>query len=168
MRSAAWSKPSSAACGRQEDAVPDSWAIVTAELRKSYGSTEALCGLSLQVSRGSIHGFLGRKGAGKTETSEMLRAMTQARSGEARWLGLASGEPTASVEIRRRTGFVSEDKDLLDYMTVEQAVRFTAYFYPRWRADLAHDYLRSFELPADRKVKTLSRGMRTKLALLLA
>src|SRR5204862_356817 len=74
----------------------------------------------------------------------------------------------ASVEIRRRTGFVSDDKDLYDYMDVEEMIRFTAAFYPRWRADLEQRYLRSFDLPLDRKVKALSRGMRTKLALLLA
>jgi ATPase subunit of ABC transporter with duplicated ATPase domains len=43
-----------------------------------------------------------------------------------------------------------------------------AAFYPRWRADLEQRYLRAFDLPAGRKVKALSRGMRTKLALLLA
>ena len=53
-------------------------------------------------------------------------------------------------------------------MTVDEMIRFTAAFFPRWRADLEQRYLRSFELPADRKVKALSRGTRTKLALLLA
>jgi ABC-2 type transport system ATP-binding protein len=47
-------------------------------------------------------------------------------------------------------------------------IRFTAAFFPRWRADLEQRYLRAFELPVDRKIKTLSRGTRTKLALLLA
>jgi ABC-2 type transport system ATP-binding protein len=47
-------------------------------------------------------------------------------------------------------------------------IRFTAPFFPRWRADLEQRYLRKFELPANRKVKALSRGTRTKLALLLA
>jgi len=147
--------------------VPETWAIETSELRKSYGSTEVLRGLGLQVSRGSIHGFLGRNGAGKTTTIKTLLGMAHATGGEARVLGLASGDPSASVEIRRRTGFVSEDKDLLDYMTVEQIVRFTASFYPRWRSDLEQHYLRAFELPADRKVRALTRGMRTKLALML-
>jgi ABC-2 type transport system ATP-binding protein len=47
-------------------------------------------------------------------------------------------------------------------------IRFTAAFFPRWRADLEQRYLRAFELPVDRKIKALSRGTRTKLALLLA
>jgi ABC-2 type transport system ATP-binding protein len=53
-------------------------------------------------------------------------------------------------------------------MTVEQIIRFTASFYPGWRRDLEQRYLRSFDLPPGRKVKDLSRGTRTKLALLLA
>ena len=72
------------------------------------------------------------------------------------------------VEIRRRIGFVTEDKELYPYMTVEQAVRFTRPFFPRWRDDLAQRYLRSFELPAKQKIPKLSKGMRSKLMLLLA
>jgi ABC-2 type transport system ATP-binding protein len=72
------------------------------------------------------------------------------------------------VEIRRRTAFVSDEKDLYDSMTVGQIVRFTASFFPAWRRDLEQQFLRTFALPADRRVKALSRGMRTKLALLLA
>ena len=148
--------------------MPDSWAIETIGLRKSYGPTEVLRELNLRVARGSIHGFLGRNGAGKTTTIKTLLGMTRASGGDARVLGLAAGDPAGSVEIRRRTGFVSEDKDLLDYMTVDQVLRFTASFYPRWRGDLERHYLQAFELPASHKVKTLSRGMRTKLALMLA
>ena len=54
-------------------------------------------------------------------------------------------------------------------MTVEEMIRFTAAFFPRWRADLEQRYLRDVRAAGrDRKVKALSRGMRTKLALLLA
>jgi ABC-type multidrug transport system ATPase subunit len=82
--------------------------------------------------------------------------------------GLAADAQTTSVDIRRRTGFVSDNKELYDAMTVEEMIRFTRPFFPRWRTDLEKRYLHSFELPLDRKVKALSRGMRTKLALLLA
>jgi ABC-2 type transport system ATP-binding protein len=94
--------------------------------------------------------------------------MVRPTSGRARVFGLAADAEDASVEIRRRTGFVSEDKDLYDYMAVGEIIRFTAAFFPRWRADLAERYVRTFELPLDRKVKALSRGMRSKLAVLLA
>jgi ABC-2 type transport system ATP-binding protein len=148
--------------------VTDTFTIETAELKKDYDGVEAVRGLNLQVPAGSIFGFLGKNGAGKTSTIKVLLGMARPTSGRARVFGLAADAPDASVEIRCRTGFVSEDRDLYDYMTVEQMIRFTADFYPRWRGELQQRYLRAFELPPDRKVKTLSRGMRTKLALLLA
>ena len=146
----------------------DPFVIETADLWKSYGGLEAVRGLSLQVPAGSICGFLGRNGAGKTTTIKILLGMARPTSGQARVFGLAADAPEASVEIRRRTGFVSDDKDLYDSMTVAEMIRLTAPFFSKWRADLEQRYLRRFELPLDRKVKALSRGMRTKLALLLA
>ena len=146
----------------------DPWIIETSDLWKHYDGVEAVRGLSLQVPVGSIFGFLGKNGAGKTTTIKVLLGMARPTSGHARVFGLAADAPEASVDIRRRTGFVSEDKDLYDLMTVAEIIRFTAAFYPRWRADLEQRYLRKFELPLDRKVKVLSRGARTKLALLLA
>ena len=142
--------------------------IEASGLRKHYGGVEALRGLNLAVPAGSIFGFLGRNGAGKTTTIKVLLGMAIATSGRAHVFGLPAGAPDASVAIRRRTGFVSDDKDLYDFMAVDEMIRFTAGFFPRWRADLEQRYLHRFELPRDRKVKALSRGMRTKLALLLA
>ena len=143
-------------------------AIEIAELRKTYDSMDALRGLNLQVPTGSIFGFLGRNGAGKTTTIKVLMGMTRPTSGAARVFGLACDAQDSSVSIRRRTGFVGEDKELYDYMTVEEIIRFTATFYRRWRPDLETRYLKSFELPPHVKTKALSRGARTKLALLLA
>jgi ABC-2 type transport system ATP-binding protein len=148
--------------------VADPFIIETADLRKHYDGVEALRGLSLQVPAGSICGFLGRNGAGKTTTLKVLLGMARPTSGDARVFGLPAQTQDASVAIRRRTGFVSDDKDLYGYMTVEDMIRFTAGFFPRWRKDLEQRYVRRFELPPDRKVKALSRGTRTKLALLLA
>ena len=142
--------------------------IEAVDLRKNYDGVEALRGLSLEVPRGLIFGFLGRNGAGKTTTIKVLLGMARATAGDARVFGLAAGDEAASVEIRRRTGFVNDDKELYNYLTVGEMVRFTASFYPRWRKDLEERYLRAFELPAGRKIKALSRGTRTKLALLLA
>ena len=146
----------------------DSLAIETVDLTKKYGQVEALRGLNLQVPTGSIFGFLGRNGAGKTTTAKVLLGMTRPSSGQARVLGLRADDRTASVGIRARTAFVNDEKDLFDYMTVDEMIRFTAPFFPRWRSDLEQRYVHRFELPRERKVKALSRGMRTKLALLLA
>jgi ABC-2 type transport system ATP-binding protein len=148
--------------------VSERFAIETADLWKQYEGVDALRGMTLQVPSGSIHGFLGRNGAGKTTTIKVLLGMARPTSGRALLFGQPTASPESGVEARRRIGFVSEDKDLYDYMTVEQMIRFTAAFFPRWRADLEQRYLRAFDLPADRKIKALSRGTRTKLALLLA
>jgi len=148
--------------------VTDAFVIETADLRKTYGDVEAVRGLNLQVPAGSIYGFLGRNGAGKTTTIKVLLGMARPTGGRARVFGLAADVQETSVDIRRRTGFVGEDKGLYDFMTVGEMIRFTAPLFPRWRADLEERYVRKFELPLDRKIKLLSRGMRTKLALLLA
>jgi ABC-type multidrug transport system ATPase subunit len=148
--------------------VADAFVIEATDLRKNYDDVEAVRGLNLQVPAGSIFGFLGRNGAGKTTTIKVLLGMARPTSGHVRVFGLPVDATGSSVEIRRRTGFVSDEKDLYDYMTVDEIVRFTAAFFPRWRPELEQRYLRAFELPPHRKVKALSRGMRTKLALLLA
>jgi len=142
--------------------------IETADVRKAYGSVHALAGVDLRVPRGSICGLLGRNGAGKTTTIKVLLGMVRPTSGTARVFGLAADDERASVEIRGRAAFVSEDKDLYAGMTVDELIRFTAPFYPKWRADLASGYLTQLELRADARVNALSRGMRTKLALLIA
>ena len=142
--------------------------IETIDLWKTYDGVEALRGLNLHLPAGSICGFLGRNGAGKTTTMKTLLGMARPTSGQARVLGLAADSPQASLEIRRRSAFVSEEKELYSYMTVDEIIRFTAELFPRWRDDLQERYLRKFELPLTRTIKTLSRGTRTKLALLLA
>jgi ABC-2 type transport system ATP-binding protein len=144
--------------------VSDRLAIETIDLWKRYDDVEALRGLDLQVPAGSICGFLGRNGAGKTTAIKVLLGMARATRGDARLLG----QPAGDAEVRRRVGFVSDEKDLYDYMTVAEMIAFTRPFFPRWRADLEQKYRQKFELPADRGVKDLSRGTRTKLALLLA
>ena len=146
----------------------DPFVIEASGLCKQYELADALRGLDLQVPAGSIFGFLGRNGAGKTTTIKVLLGMARPTSGHVHVLGLPAERAASSVEIRRRTGFVGEEKELYDYMTVEEVIRFTAAFYPRWRVDLESRYLQKFGLPLGQRVRALSRGMRTKLALLLA
>jgi ABC-2 type transport system ATP-binding protein len=142
--------------------------LETEALTKHYGRFEAVRGLSLSVPRGSISGFLGQNGAGKSSTLKMLLGMMRPTSGSGTIFGLRIDDPDQSIEIRRRAAFVSEDKRLYDYMTVGQIIRFTRSFFPRWRDDLEERLLREFALPLDRKIKKLSKGMRTQTALLLA
>jgi ABC-2 type transport system ATP-binding protein len=142
--------------------------IETSGLSKRYEDIEALRGLDLRVPAGSIFGFLGKNGAGKTTTIKVLLGMTHPSGGDTRVFGLTPSDSRAGVEIRRRTAFVSDEKDLYDYLTVGEMIAFTRRFYPKWRGDLELQYLRKFDLSAGRRIKSLSRGTRTKLALLLA
>lgn len=137
-------------------------------LCKSFKNRPALRGVDLRVPAGSIFGFLGGNGAGKTTTIKLLMGMLKPDSGSATVFGLSVLNDRAAVQVRRRVGFVTEDKDLYPYMTVEQMVRFTKPFFPRWRDDLAQRYLKMFELPLNQKVPGLSKGMRSKLMLSLA
>jgi ABC-2 type transport system ATP-binding protein len=142
--------------------------IATQGLEKSFKGHEALSGLNLSVPAGSIFGFLGRNGAGKTTTIKLLMGFLKPDGGDAHVFGLAATDAAAGLEIRRRVGFVSEEKDLYPYMTVEQIIRFTRSFFPKWRDDLDQRYLKLFDLPPRRKISALSMGMRSKLMLLLA
>ena len=143
-------------------------AIEAVALRKSFKGHEALCGLDLTVPRGSVFGFLGRNGAGKTTTIRILMGLTKADQGTARIFGIAPGDDDSGTLLRRRIGFVPEDKELYPYMTVEEIIRFSRPFFPHWREDLERRYLKTFDLPPKKKIPDLSKGMRSKLMMLLA
>jgi ABC-2 type transport system ATP-binding protein len=142
--------------------------VSTRSLTKTFGQTEALRGLDLSVPKGSVCGFLGRNGAGKTTTLKVLIGLVRATSGNAEVFGLPCEGSFSSLEIRTRAAFVSERKALFPYMDVSQVIRFTRGFFPKWRHDLEQKYLKLFELPLDRNVRQLSKGMLSKLHLLLA
>jgi ABC-2 type transport system ATP-binding protein len=142
--------------------------IETRLLTKSYRNVEAVHKLSLSVGRGRITAFLGRNGAGKSTTIKMALGMIRPTAGEASVLGTPISDLTESCKTRRRIAYVAENKPLYAYMTPEQIIRFASSFYPDWRPEIAKKLLREYELPLDRRIKSLSKGMRTKLALLLA
>jgi ABC-2 type transport system ATP-binding protein len=142
--------------------------IGTRDLSKSYGSKPAVRGLDLSVPRGSVCGFLGRNGAGKTTTLKLLLGMLRRDAGDIRLFGAPIESEEAVIAARRRIAFVSEDKELYPFMTVGQTIRFTRPFFPTWRRDLEEKYLHLFQLPQEKPVPKLSKGMRTQLMLLLA
>jgi len=141
--------------------------IETHELKKDYGKHQAVRGLNLSVQSGSVCAFLGQNGAGKSSTIKMLLGMVHPTSGVGRVFGHNIDNEKDSLFIRQKVAFVAEDKRLYDYMTVAQIIRFTRSFFPNWDHDLERRLLDQFELPPDRKIRQLSKGMRTKLALLL-
>jgi ABC-2 type transport system ATP-binding protein len=143
-------------------------AIETHELTKRYGKTTAVKQLNLCVPKQQITAFLGRNGAGKSTTIKMLLGITSVTSGSGSVLGKAIQDASQNRELRGDVAYVAEDKQLYSYMTVERIIRFTRSFYADWRTDAEERLLKQFQLPRHQKVKSLSKGMRTKLALLLA
>src|ERR1700722_10130265 len=146
----------------------DELVIHTERLGKSYGELEAVKELNLSIRSHSITAFLGINGAGKSTTIKMLLGMIRSSTGDGTILGHRISDPAENVRSRKKIAYVSENKRLYDYMTVEQMIRFTSAFYPDWRSQEEQRLLRQYKLPLDRKIKALSKGMRTKLGLLLA
>lgn len=143
-------------------------AIETDHLTKKYRNTLAVRDLNLSVPRGCVTAFLGCNGAGKSTTIKVALGMVRATAGEAAVLGTPVSDIRASCRTRQRIAYLAENKPLYDYMTTEQLMRFASSLYPDWRPEAATKLLREYALPLDRKVRSLSKGMRTKLALLLA
>lgn len=141
-------------------------AISVGELTKMYGSVLAVNGLSLNVPRGSIYGFLGRNGAGKTSTIKMLLGLTRPTSGSAHVLGMDIR--AERLAILRRTAFVSEKKTLPASLTPSDLVRFSRGFYPGWSDKAVEKYSQLFEIPMKQRFEKLSNGNQTKVFLLLA
>jgi len=142
--------------------------VETRELGKDYGQLAAVSDLNLVVPDGRISAFLGPNGSGKTTTIKMLLGLARPTAGEAFVFGKSISDDVASAEIRKLVGYVAEDKRLYGYMTIQQALDFTRPFFPKWSSETERDLLRRFALPVSRGINALSKGMRTKLALVLA
>jgi len=138
--------------------------IETTQLSRRYWRTEAVHDLTLAVPAGSVFALLGPNGAGKTTTIKVLMNLLRPSAGVARVLGVDSirlGERELA-----QIGYVSENQQLPLWMTVRQLLDYCRPFYPTWDAALEQKLLRQFELPEERKLKHLSRGMLMKAALL--
>lgn len=141
-------------------------AIVTDRLTKSYGERKVVDNLSLRIPQGTVYGFLGRNGAGKSTTLKMLAGMVHPDYGRALLLG---EEVTAlSPETRRRIAYLAEGHPLYDWMTVGQAVAFTLSFYPEANRDLVEQILDHFALRMQARIGKLSKGQRAQVSLALA
>ncbi|MBI3865945.1 MAG: ABC transporter ATP-binding protein [Planctomycetia bacterium] len=140
-------------------------AIRLNNLTKSFRGLLALNQVSLEVPPGVVVALLGENGAGKTTTLKILLGLLEPDSGEAQVLWLDSR--TQGDEIRRRVGYVPERPTLYEWMTVAEHGWFAAGFYPSGYLARYRDLVKEFELPADRRIKELSKGMRAKVALAL-
>jgi ABC-2 type transport system ATP-binding protein len=134
-----------------------------ANLMKRYRAALVLDGLDLEVPEGSVFGLVGPNGAGKTTTIKILMNILKADSGCAQVMGIDSRllGPRQFEQI----GYVSENQDLPDWMTVEYLMAYLKPFYPGWEDARSEELLRQFDLPRRRKLRHLSRGMWMKAAL---
>ncbi len=137
-------------------------AIDIHDLTKRFGQTEVLHEIGLAVPKGAIYALVGPNGAGKTTMIKLLMNILQPTAGEARVLGVEC-EGLAGKAFER-IAYVSENQELPDTMTVTQMLEYLRGFYPRWDVGLEQALVRQFDLPMDRKMKHLSRGMKMKAA----
>ena len=133
-------------------------------MTKRFGKTVAVDRLSLEVPEGSIFAFLGPNGAGKTTTIKALMNIFPPDEGSATVIGTPSTELTPAEF--QRIGYVSENQQMPGWLTVQELIDFCAPMYPDWDPAFCARLMKQFDLPPDRKIKNLSRGMKVKAALL--
>jgi ABC-2 type transport system ATP-binding protein len=138
-------------------------AIIVRDLRKSYGGTEALRGVSFEVAEGEVFGLLGPNGAGKTTTVEILEGYRMPDAGDATVLGHDPG--ATPRELRERIGVVLQHSELSPNLTVRETHAMFAGYYRRPRAVDEVIELVGLTEKRDARVKTLSGGQKRRLDL---
>jgi ABC-2 type transport system ATP-binding protein len=134
--------------------------ISTKSLSKHFGRTVAVDNITLAVPEGSIYALVGANGAGKTTLIKLLMNILRPNAGSAQVLGFNSG--TLGGSFFNRIGYVSENQELPDGMTVAGMLDYFRAFYPTWDRALEEQLVRQFDLPLKRNLKHLSRGMKMK------
>lgn len=135
-------------------------------LTRRFGSKVALNNVSLSVPKGCVFGLLGENGAGKTTLIKHLLGLLKPQSGSVAVCGF---NPVKQPEqALSRIGYVSEDRDIPSWMSIEELMRYTQGLYPKWDDAFARDLCAKFELDPAQKVRTLSRGQLAKASLLVA
>jgi len=151
-------------------------AVETFRLCREFGDLRAVDNLDLRVDPGTLYGFLGRNGAGKSTTIKMLTGLLAPTSGTIRMLGKNPLDPGEAIDVKRRVGVVPEDLALYDLLTGRENLTFVGRMY-RVDQDVAQDRIDELfallELGTDageekRLVIDYSHGMKKKLALAAA
>ncbi len=132
-------------------------------ISKRFRRVSAVDNLQLDVPEGSIYALVGPNGAGKTTLIKMLVNILRPTSGRA--LVLDTDSRLLSPREFTQIGYVSENQELPEWMTVAHFLAYLKPFYPSWDDVLAEELIREFQLPRDRRLSQLSRGMKMKVAL---
>ncbi|MCB2153958.1 ABC transporter ATP-binding protein [bacterium] len=145
----------------------DELAVRTWDLGRSFGKLWAVEGLEMTVPRGAAYGLLGLNGAGKSTTLRMLLGTLRAHRG---WAAVLGRNPQHdALAIKSLVGYVPERPQFYDWMTAAELIAFVRrYRKDRWNDERATELARSFKIPLDQRIKTMSKGQQAKVSLLLA
>lgn len=135
------------------------------------GLTKKFKNFSLQdvtfsLARGYIMGFIGPNGAGKSTTIKLIMNLLRKDTGTIKVFGL--DHIADEKKVKERIGFVYDENHFYEELTLEEMKRIIAPFYQGWEETTYRQYLKLFGLPAGRKIKDLSKGMKMKYSLALA
>jgi ABC-2 type transport system ATP-binding protein len=145
---------------------PATTVISVTSLSRRFGAKVALDNVSLEVTSGQVLGLVGANGAGKTTLIKHLLGLLKPASGCVRVFGL---DPVAEPPgVLGRIGFLSEDRDLPMWMRIEELLRYSRAFYPKWDDAYAESLRRQFQLDPAARIRHLSRGELAKAGLLVA
>lgn len=131
-------------------------------LYKRYGNVTALNGISFALESGKIVGLLGPNGSGKTTLIKILNGLLTATGGNI----VIDGNPVG-VETKKVVSYLPDNSYLNSWMTVKQIVSYFADFYEDFRPELAYQMLERLGISPDNKLKTLSKGNKEKVCLIL-
>ncbi len=141
-------------------------AIRLDNVTKRFGRDLVLDRVSFEVPRGVVFALLGENGAGKTTTIRSMLGLVQPDAGKIEVLGLNS--QSSGLTIRQQVGCVFEKPTLFEWMTVDEIGWFTAGFYGGTFLANYRRVAAEFQLPASRRIRELSKGMKAKVALALS
>ena len=137
--------------------------LVATHVAKHYRNVTALENFDLSVPEGAIYGVAGPNGAGKSTLIKILTNILKPDEGRTEVLGVNS-RALGPGEFAR-IGYVSENQETPNWMTTGYLLAYLKPFYPDWDDAYAEELIRQYDLPLDRKLKHLSRGMRMKAVL---
>lgn len=142
--------------------------IVIERLSKRFSSASAMAieNVDLSVKPGRISGIVGSNGAGKSTLIGVLTGIVRPTSGTAIVLG--EDVRTSKGAYRQRVGYVTDQSFLPPGLTPRELLTYSRLTYSHWDEQRAAQLMQAFELPFDRGVRSLSKGMRVQLAFVLA
>ena len=136
------------------------------DLSRSFEHKKALDGVTFRATAGQVYGLVGSNGAGKTTLLKHLLGLLRATSGSVRVFGL---DPVRDpVSVLSRVGYLSEERELPEWMRIDELMRYTQAYHPTWDASYARELLETFALDPAKKIKDLSKGMRAQAGLIAA